>query len=212
MEGTWTQELQFVGSLVPCGNWAFECRAVHHGQLDSGVHSGPGAGSADDLMSLGQRRDILTLEAFPQAERQGHGLSIQLSWLYLTLTMGPISPTVEWEKYTAGQPRRLRSKWAKVYESALMQVVRINHDITLPLPLTPSTNWNPDSRACEPTPLPRDRASNPDLSGPALLGPGVQLTLKEEACASHCHGNLWASLEWGLGFLVLWSSCDRLYR
>ena len=69
-------------------------------------------------------------------------------------------------------------------------------------PLTPSTNWNPNSGGCVPTPLPKDRASNLDFSGPALLGPGVQLTLKEDACASHCHGNLWASLKWGLGFLV----------
>ena len=69
-------------------------------------------------------------------------------------------------------------------------------------PLTPSTNWNPNSGGCVPTPLPKDRASNLDFSGPALLVPGVQLTLKEDACASHCHGNLWASLKWGLGFLV----------
>lgn len=79
-------------SLVPCRATAFGCRAVYPGQPDSGVHSRPEAGSADDLMSLGQRRDIPHpggLSSSP--ETRSRSLCITSLNFYLNLTMGPIS-------------------------------------------------------------------------------------------------------------------------
>lgn len=73
----------------------------------------------------------------------------------------------------------------------------------LPLVLhTPPTNWNPNSGTCVPLPLfPGTRAQQPRLFRGLPPGPKDPAYFKE-ACASHCHGNLWASLTWGLGFLV----------
>ena len=88
-------------------------------------------------MSLGQRRDIFILEAFPQAQRQGHGLCTT------SLTLPDLDHGTHFSKcrmrktYSSSISQAEEHKWAKVYESALMQVVRINHDLTLPLPPYP---------------------------------------------------------------------------
>ena len=79
MEQIWTQELQFLGQSGAM--WAtgalgsVQCTMGNRTLVST---AGQAQVALMILMSLGQRRDILILEAFPQAQRQGHGLSVQL--------------------------------------------------------------------------------------------------------------------------------------